>query len=96
MTTMSAMTDTRIQPFSVNIPEDALAVMQRMTPAAAQFPIEGNLPSLDGATEWLNSPPLTGAGLRGHEPGSLEPAFYMRNRFIARAREKLDPAHLRR
>jgi hypothetical protein len=25
----------------------------------------GNLPSLVGATEWLNSAPLTGAGLRG-------------------------------
>jgi thiol-disulfide isomerase/thioredoxin len=29
------------------------------------MPIEGELPSLDGATEWLNSPPLTAAGLRG-------------------------------
>src|ERR1700737_575514 len=27
--------------------------------------IEGELPSLGGATEWLNSPPLTAAGLRG-------------------------------
>jgi thiol-disulfide isomerase/thioredoxin len=27
--------------------------------------IEDELPSLDGATEWLNSPPLTPAGLRG-------------------------------
>src|SRR6266571_1256350 len=39
--------------------------MQRMTPAATHFPIEGTLPSLDGATEWLNSAPLTAAGLRG-------------------------------
>jgi thiol-disulfide isomerase/thioredoxin len=29
------------------------------------MPIEGQLPSLGGATEWLNSPPLTTAGLRG-------------------------------
>jgi len=36
-----------------------------MPPAAAKLPIEGELPSLAGATEWLNSPPLTGAGLRG-------------------------------
>ena len=36
-----------------------------MTPAAVHFPIEGTLPSLDGATGWLNSPPLTAAGLRG-------------------------------
>src|SRR5918996_875772 len=37
-----------------------------MHPAAAQLPIEGRLPSLDGATEWLNSPPLTAADLRGN------------------------------
>jgi thiol-disulfide isomerase/thioredoxin len=36
-----------------------------MHPAAMQLPIEGSLPSLAGATEWLNSPPLTPAGLRG-------------------------------
>jgi len=35
-------------------------------PAAAALPIEGMLPSLGGATEWLNSEPLTAAGLRGH------------------------------
>ncbi len=29
------------------------------------LPIEGQLPSLGSATEWLNSPPLTAAGLRG-------------------------------
>jgi len=34
-------------------------------PAAVQLPVEGSFPSLDGATEWLNSPPLTAAGLRG-------------------------------
>ena len=33
--------------------------------ASARLPVEGELPSLDGATEWLNSPPLTPAGLRG-------------------------------
>ncbi len=36
-----------------------------MKPAAVHFPIEGTLPSLDGATGWLNSPPLTAAELRG-------------------------------
>jgi hypothetical protein len=35
-------------------------------PAPAALPIEGELPSLDGATGWLNTPPLTTAGLRGH------------------------------
>jgi thiol-disulfide isomerase/thioredoxin len=34
-------------------------------PAAVPLPIEGELPSLGGATAWLNSPPLTAADLRG-------------------------------
>jgi thiol-disulfide isomerase/thioredoxin len=38
---------------------------QRITPAALQLPIEGELPSLSSATGWLNSQPLTVAGLRG-------------------------------
>jgi thiol-disulfide isomerase/thioredoxin len=33
--------------------------------ASAQLPDEGELPPLDGATGWLNSEPLTPAGLRG-------------------------------
>src|ERR1700749_2807153 len=32
---------------------------------SAQLPVEGTLASFDGATGWLNSPPLTPAGLRG-------------------------------
>ena len=32
---------------------------------APRLPFEGELPSFDGATGWLNSPPLTPAGLRG-------------------------------
>ena len=36
-----------------------------MHPAAAQLPVEGSMPSLDGATEWLNSPPLSADELRG-------------------------------
>jgi thiol-disulfide isomerase/thioredoxin len=35
-------------------------------PAAVRLPVEGLLPSLAGATQWLNSPPLTAAGLQGH------------------------------
>ncbi len=38
----------------------------RMHPAGVQLPVEGRMPSLDGATGWLNSPPLTAAALRGH------------------------------
>jgi thiol-disulfide isomerase/thioredoxin len=41
------------------------SVVQQMTPAAVRLPIEGELPSLGGATGWLNSQPLTAAGLRG-------------------------------
>jgi thiol-disulfide isomerase/thioredoxin len=33
--------------------------------ASGRLPDEGDLPSLGGASEWLNSPPLTTAGLRG-------------------------------
>jgi thiol-disulfide isomerase/thioredoxin len=33
--------------------------------AAIELPVEGRFPSLGGATEWLNSQPLTAAGLRG-------------------------------
>ena len=35
------------------------------TQPTAVLPNEGNLPSLEGATDWLNSAPLTGADLRG-------------------------------
>ncbi len=44
------------------------SVVHQMTPAAVQsrpIPIEGELPSFDRATAWLNSQPLTAAGLRG-------------------------------
>ena len=34
-------------------------------PAAIHLPSEGELPSLSGATAWLNSPPLSAADLRG-------------------------------
>jgi thiol-disulfide isomerase/thioredoxin len=34
-------------------------------PAAAPLPFEGEMPSLSGATAWLNSPPLSTADLRG-------------------------------
>ncbi|HEX8399999.1 MAG TPA: thioredoxin family protein [Pyrinomonadaceae bacterium] len=39
--------------------------IQNATPAAIQLPTEGELPSLGGATAWLNSPPLTAENLRG-------------------------------
>ena len=33
--------------------------------AATALPVEGDMPSLAGATQWLNSPPLTRESLRG-------------------------------
>ncbi|HEY9131781.1 MAG TPA: cytochrome c biogenesis protein DipZ [Dyella sp.] len=33
--------------------------------AGEPLPVEGTMPSLDGATQWLNSAPLTAASLRG-------------------------------
>jgi thiol-disulfide isomerase/thioredoxin len=40
-------------------------MVQQITSKAARLPIEGDFPSLGGATRWLNSPPLTPEGLRG-------------------------------
>jgi thiol-disulfide isomerase/thioredoxin len=54
---------------AIGIPIATLAedksVARQTSPATAKLPIEGELPSLGGATEWLNSPPLTAASLRG-------------------------------
>jgi thiol-disulfide isomerase/thioredoxin len=41
------------------------SVTQRTKPAGLHLPVEGRLPSMGGATTWLNSPPLTAADLRG-------------------------------
>ena len=52
-------------------PEEGMAVkIPWRAPAglhtsSVRLPVEGELPSFDGATGWLNSPPLTAAGLRG-------------------------------
>jgi cytochrome c biogenesis protein CcdA/thiol-disulfide isomerase/thioredoxin len=40
-------------------------MMLAAKPAAEALPVEGPMPSLSGAVEWLNSPPLTAEGLRG-------------------------------
>jgi thiol-disulfide isomerase/thioredoxin len=40
-------------------------VVRSATHPTVQLPVEGHLPGFDGATEWLNSPPLTAAELRG-------------------------------
>src|SRR3954470_14470454 len=41
------------------------SAMQLTSCATLRLPVEGDLPSLSGATQWLNSEPLTPAGLRG-------------------------------
>ncbi|WP_175920585.1 cytochrome c biogenesis protein DipZ [Burkholderia pyrrocinia] len=41
------------------------AMMRAAGTTPSALPVEGTLPSLDGAVQWLNSPPLTAAGLRG-------------------------------
>jgi cytochrome c biogenesis protein CcdA/thiol-disulfide isomerase/thioredoxin len=55
---------------TVNHPAAGAPSMMMMVAAAAKppaddLPVEGQLPSLDGAVQWLNSPPLTAEGLRG-------------------------------
>ncbi|VVE43074.1 cytochrome c biogenesis protein DipZ [Pandoraea fibrosis] len=41
------------------------AMMLAAVDAPAPLPVEGQLPSLDGVVQWLNSPPLTAQALRG-------------------------------
>src|SRR5882672_6941851 len=54
---------------TIGAPSEARAqekgTVPQMSPAPVQLPIQGELPSLGIATAWLNSPPLTAAGLRG-------------------------------
>ncbi|MET1029100.1 MAG: cytochrome c biogenesis protein CcdA, partial [Dongiaceae bacterium] len=46
---------------------NAPAMMMKAQPAmpAETLPVEGTLPDLSGAVQWLNSPPLTAEGLKG-------------------------------
>ena len=44
---------------------ESAAVGNPMTSKALHLPVEGDLPSLEGATKWMNSPPLTPTELRG-------------------------------
>ena len=46
-------------------PESSKSVPVTAVSATAELPVEGALPELRGATAWLNSTPLTPAGLRG-------------------------------
>ena len=42
-----------------------VAASGKSTSAVSRLPVDGEMPSLGGATAWLNSPPLTSASLRG-------------------------------
>jgi thiol-disulfide isomerase/thioredoxin len=50
-------------PLMAASPSMMLAATQR---PSAQLPDEGQIPSLAGAVDWLNTPPLTAEALRGH------------------------------
>jgi len=43
----------------------AASAMQVAGKTPGSLPVEGNLPSLDGAVQWLNSPPLDAQALKG-------------------------------
>ena len=60
---LCALLATAIGGLLVSLREEG--IMGRLTPAAAQSPAGGELASLDHATAWLNSEPLTAASLRG-------------------------------
>jgi len=46
-------------------PAEGGAMMMRAADHQAALPVEGQFPGLNGAVEWLNSPPLTAEALRG-------------------------------
>lgn len=50
---------------SGNAAGPAMMSRRAMAPVAGTLPIEGTLPSLNGAVEWLNTAPLTAAQLKG-------------------------------
>jgi cytochrome c biogenesis protein CcdA/thiol-disulfide isomerase/thioredoxin len=54
------------KPQSMAMSADPGAMMKAVPAAASEnLPVEGALPSLSGAVEWLNSPPLTAESLKG-------------------------------
>jgi cytochrome c biogenesis protein CcdA/thiol-disulfide isomerase/thioredoxin len=53
-------------PASSAVTTDGAAMMRtRSSAGSEELTVEGIMPSLSGAVEWLNSPPLTAEGLRG-------------------------------
>ena len=61
---LAAMLVSAIGP-PIEAPAEDRSAVHQMAPAAVQLPRRGELPSLDGSSEWLNSQPLTAADLRG-------------------------------
>jgi thiol-disulfide isomerase/thioredoxin len=59
------VTGSLIRGFTKTRHADISVEVTKMTPTSLQLPVEGQLPALSGATTWLNSQPLTPAGLRG-------------------------------
>jgi thiol-disulfide isomerase/thioredoxin len=45
--------------------DNMMSMKPKALPAAEALPVEGTFPALSGAVDWLNSPPLTAASLRG-------------------------------
>ncbi|MCU1763016.1 cytochrome c biogenesis protein DipZ [Pseudomonas sp. 14P_8.1_Bac3] len=45
--------------------QDTAGAIKVANNAPATLPVEGNLPALDGAVQWLNSPPLDAQALKG-------------------------------
>lgn len=70
LTRLSAVSTARIEQVLLDAVPDAQPaappmMMMAAGQAGAPLPVEGTLPSLDGATGWLNSPPLSAEQLRG-------------------------------
>ena len=70
LTRLSAVSTARIEQGLLDAVPDAQPaappmMMMAAGQAGAPLPVEGTLPSLSGATGWLNSPPLSAGQLRG-------------------------------
>jgi cytochrome c biogenesis protein CcdA/thiol-disulfide isomerase/thioredoxin len=66
LTRVSLAGTNRVEQELIDAVKPRPAIAAEPAPALdAALPVEGNLPSLGGATDWLNSAPLTPAALRG-------------------------------
>jgi cytochrome c biogenesis protein CcdA/thiol-disulfide isomerase/thioredoxin len=57
---------TPAKPAAPTMSADSTIMAAATEPQQPVLPIEGDLPPLAGAVAWLNSPPLTAQGLKGH------------------------------